>query len=227
MAKKLAKSAISQKRVLDAAAKIFRDYGYAGTTMRAIAEEAELKAGSIYYHYKSKDELITAVLDLGIHSVMDGVTSALAALPQTATGRERIETAIRAHLSAIITNGDYTLATRRVFGQVPEAIRVRNMRLRDSYAGIWQKILAESQANGEFRTTVNLSLARLFILGALNWTVEWYKPGGRAIDEIAREFASFVLDGLNGARFAFGTLAEAGPNGEKPKLRAPARSRVV
>jgi TetR/AcrR family transcriptional regulator, cholesterol catabolism regulator len=52
MAKKLAKSAHSQKRVLDAAAKIFRDYGYAGTTMRAIAEEAELQAGSIYYHYK-------------------------------------------------------------------------------------------------------------------------------------------------------------------------------
>ena len=50
MTKKLAKSAISQKRVLDAAAKIFRDYGYAGTTMRVIADEAELKAGSIYYH---------------------------------------------------------------------------------------------------------------------------------------------------------------------------------
>jgi type II secretory pathway pseudopilin PulG len=58
MAKKLAKSANSQKRVLDAAAKIFRDYGYAGTTMRAIADEADLQAGSIYYHYKSKDDLI-------------------------------------------------------------------------------------------------------------------------------------------------------------------------
>ena len=77
MAKKLAKSAISQKRVLDAAAKIFRDYGYAGTTMRAIADEADLKAGSIYYHYKSKDDLITAVLDLGIRSVTDGVMSEL------------------------------------------------------------------------------------------------------------------------------------------------------
>ena len=53
MTKKLPKSAISQKRVLDAAAKIFRDYGYAGTTMRAIADEADLKAGSIYYHYES------------------------------------------------------------------------------------------------------------------------------------------------------------------------------
>lgn len=198
MTKKLAKSAISQKRVLDAAAKIFRDYGYGGTTMRAIADEAQLKAGSIYYHYKSKDELISAVLDLGITTVTDTVRSALAGLPEGATGRERIETAIRAHLSAIIDYGDYTLATRRVFGQVPEAIRTRNTRLRDSYGAIWQEILADAHARGEFRTSANLTLARLFILGALNWTVEWFKPGGRSIEEIAREFASVVLDGLAG-----------------------------
>lgn len=227
MAKKLAKSAISQKRVLDAAAKIFRDYGYAGTTMRAIADEAELKAGSIYYHYKSKDDLITAVLDLGIHSVTDSVAAALAALPDNASGREKLEAAVRAHLSAIIQNGDYTLATRRVFGQVPEAIRVRNTRLRDSYGAIWLKILSEAQDRGEFRASANLSLVRLFVLGALNWTVEWYKPGGRSIEDVAREFASLVLDGLNGNGLPAGTLAEIGVNGEKPKLRAPARSRVV
>lgn len=196
MTKKLPKSAISQKRVLDAAAKIFRDYGYAGTTMRAIADEADLKAGSIYYHYESKDDLISAVLDIGIRAVTETVDAALAALPDKATGRERIETAIRAHLTAIIEVGDYTLATRRVFGQVPEAIRAQNTRLRDSYGSMWQKILADAHARGEFRTSANLTLARLFILGALNWTVEWFKPGGRTIDDVAREFASVVLDGL-------------------------------
>ncbi|MGL4444133.1 MAG: TetR/AcrR family transcriptional regulator, partial [Alsobacter sp.] len=106
MAKKLAKSANSQKRVLDAAAKIFRDYGYAGTTMRAIADEADLQAGSIYYHYKSKDDLIGAVLDIGINAVIDTVRGAMESLPAEATGVQRIETAIRAHLTAIIEIGD-------------------------------------------------------------------------------------------------------------------------
>ncbi|WP_210496869.1 TetR/AcrR family transcriptional regulator [Microvirga antarctica] len=196
MTKKLAKSAISQKRVLDAAAKIFRDFGYAGTTMRVIAEEAELKAGSIYYHYKSKDDLISAVLDLGIKAVIDAVKDALAKLPEDAPGRLRVQTAIHAHLSAIIDNGDYTLATRRVFGQVPEAIREKNLRLRNSYAAMWQDILTEAQKRGEFRPDANLSLARLFILGALNWTVEWFKPGGSSIDEVARNFSAVVVDGL-------------------------------
>jgi AcrR family transcriptional regulator len=212
MAKKLPKSAISQKRVLDAAAKIFRDYGYAGTTMRAIAEEAELKAGSIYYHYRSKDELIAAVLDIAIESVTEGVKAALAELPETATGRQRVETAIRAHLVAIIQNGDYTLATRRVVGQVPEEIRARNRMQRNAYATIWQGIIADAHKAGEFRTTASLTLARLFILGALNWTVEWYKPEGRPIDDVVRDFASFVLDGLSGA----GAPVEAFANGVAP-----------
>lgn len=210
MAKKLAKSAISQKRVLDAAAKIFRDCGYAGTTMRAIADEAELKAGSIYYHYESKDELIAAVLDIAIEGVTEGVKTALAELPDTATGRQRVETAIRAHLSAIIENGDYTLATRRVAGQVPEEIRVRHRMQRDAYATIWQGIISDAHRRGEFRTPASLTLVRLFILGALNWTVEWYKPEGRPIEDVARDFASLVLDGLSGGPASLEALAADG-----------------
>lgn len=199
MAKKLPKSAHSQKRVLDAAAKIFRDFGYAGTTMRAIAEEADLQAGSIYYHYKSKDELIGAVLDIGINAVTDSVKHAMDSLPEDADGFTRIETAIRAHLTAIIEFGDYTLATRRVFGQVPEAIRAKNLKLRDSYAAMWQQILEAAQRSGELRTDASLTLARLFILGALNWTVEWYKPGGRSIAQVAHEFAGLITSGLRAA----------------------------
>ena len=95
-----------------------------------------------------------------------------------------METAVHAHLSAIIDIGDYTLATRRVFGQVPEAIREKNMRLSDTYAAVWQDILLEAQKRGELRADANLTLARLFILGALNWTVEWFDPAGRSIDEV-------------------------------------------
>ena len=113
MARQLSKSEESQKRVLDAAARIFRDNGYAGTTMRAIADAANLKAGSIYYHYKSKDELIAAMLDLGITAVITSVEETLETLPDDVSGREKIECAIRAHISAIIAHGDYTLATRR------------------------------------------------------------------------------------------------------------------
>ncbi|MHB2167973.1 TetR family transcriptional regulator [Alsobacter sp. R-9] len=223
MARKLAKSAQSQKRLLDAAAKIFRDYGYAGTTMRAIAEEADLQAGSIYYHYKSKDELIGEVLDIGINAVIDSVRNATAALPPEATGVERIETAIRAHLSAILEFGDYTLATRRVFGQVPDEIRAKNLKLRDTYAAMWRDILLDAQKRGELRPDVNLTLTRLFVLGALNWVVEWYKPGGRSIEEVAREFAALVVRGM-AAGLPVPAEAEPEPVVARPRLRAARRA---
>ncbi len=196
MAVKGAKSSISQRRVLDAAARIFRDSGYAGTTMRAVADEAGLQAGSLYYHYKGKDELISAVLDSGVSQVATLVKDALAALPATATGRQRIETAIEAHIAAIIAVGDYTLATRRVFGQVPQAIRTRHMRLRDAYGAFWDQLFEDVRAAGEMRPDADLKLCRLFVLGALNWTAEWYKPGAASIHDIAGTFGTLVLDGL-------------------------------
>src|SRR5438046_10347200 len=121
MANHLTKSEMSRRRVLDAAAKIFRDYGYVGTTMRAVADEADLQAGSLYYYFKSKDDLTSAVLDLGMRSVAESVESALAALPGTATGRERTHVAAHADLCARLEVGGYSFATRALIGRVQQA----------------------------------------------------------------------------------------------------------
>ncbi len=196
MTKPLAKSAVSQQRVLDAAARVFRDCGYAGATMRVIADQAGLKAGSLYYHYKSKDELISAVLDLGMNATIGALKAALAALPADATARQRLEVAFRTHVTTIIANGDYSLATSRVFGQVPEVIRVQHEKVRDLYGLMWREILTTGQQRGEFRATANMTLARLLILGALNWTAEWFKPGTRSIEDVTSGFAAIVMDGL-------------------------------
>lgn len=196
MAIKIAKSTLSQQRVLDAAARIFRDCGYAGTTMRGVADAAGLQAGSLYYHFPSKEELISAVLDQGISTVFAVVRSAIEQLPETASHRQRIEAAIEGHLTGIIGCGDYTLATRRVFGQVPEVIRVRHMRQRDAYGALWHRMLTEAQAAGEIRADADLRLVRLFLLGGLNWTPEWFKPNARSVREVAREFSALVLDGV-------------------------------
>ncbi|MEA3153861.1 MAG: TetR/AcrR family transcriptional regulator, cholesterol catabolism regulator [Betaproteobacteria bacterium] len=194
--RKTAKVELSRGRLLDAAAHIFRERGYVGTTMRAIAQDAGIEAGSIYYHYKSKDELIGAVLDFGIVELLSSVTSALSQLPADATPRLRIETAIRAHVSAILDNGHYMLAMRRVFGQVPAATWRRHVRLRESYGEVWSKLLSSARRAGVVRADADLTVARLFLLGGLNWTVEWYKPKGRPVHAVTHAFASLILDGL-------------------------------
>ncbi|MDH3232646.1 MAG: TetR/AcrR family transcriptional regulator [Alphaproteobacteria bacterium] len=196
MSEAVTKATVSRTRVLDAAARIFRDRGYSGTTMRAIGTEAKLKAGSIYYHFRSKDELIEAVLDLGITTLSNAVHAAIAALPPSSSYRDRIGAAFKAHLFTIVELGDYTLATRRVFGQVPRSVREKHIHKRDAYGRLWQHMLDAAQNAGELRADADTTMARLFIVGALNWTVEWFNPGGKPLEHVANEFADLIFKGL-------------------------------
>jgi AcrR family transcriptional regulator len=190
------KAILSRERVLKTAAQVFAEKGYAGTTMRAVAERAGLQAGSLYYHYRSKEELIEAVLSMGLRGVADAVRLTVAALPETASARHRIDTAILAHLTSLVEYGDYALASRRLLGQVPPRIRRKHIDLRDEYGDFWLALLENAQRSGELRPDVDLHLARAFTLGALNYALEWYRPGGKPLEEIGSEFSLMICDGI-------------------------------
>jgi AcrR family transcriptional regulator len=193
---KAMKADISRERALAAAAKIFSELGYAGTTMRTVAKEAGLQAGSLYYHYRSKEELIEAVLDIGINGVSETVRNAVLALPAKASGRQVIEAAVLAHLKGVVAYGAYALSARRVLGQVPPHVRRKHVRLRDAYGEFWFNLLEAVRQSGDLRQDVDTRLARTFILGALNSAVDWYKPQGKALDDIGKQFSLLIADGL-------------------------------
>lgn len=193
---KKGKAVVSKERVLDAAARIFRDAGYYGTTMRKIADHAGLEVGSLYYHYPSKDELIEAVLDLSQRAVLTAVTAAVEAMPAGTPPRERVEKAIQTHLTAILKLGDYALASQRGFELIPLEMRRRHIRLRASYGRFWQQLLQDASDAGEIRAGSDITLVRFFVLGAMNWAVEWYRPGGKSIQDIAQELCDLVFEGL-------------------------------
>ncbi|MCF8471357.1 MAG: TetR/AcrR family transcriptional regulator [Sphingomonadaceae bacterium] len=196
------KATLSRERVLKTAAQVFAEKGYAGTTMRVVAERAGLQAGSLYYHYRSKEELIEAVLSMGLRGVADSVRLAVAAVPETASARELIDTAIIAHLTSLLEYGDYALASRRLLGQVPPRIRRKHIDLRDEYGDFWLALLETALGSGELRPGVDLHLARAFTLGALNYALEWYRPGGKPLEEIGSEFSLMICDGIFSRRLS-------------------------
>jgi len=195
-AEKVSKADMSRERVLISAARIFSVQGYAGTTMRDVAKEAGLQAGSLYYYYPSKDLLIEAVLDMGIHGVSNAVYSTIAELPPSTSYADRIRAAVFAHLRSVLQFGDYALASRRVLGQVPPDVRRKHVLRRDAYGEFWVKLLEAARGAGEIRDDVDVKLARTFILGALNSALEWYRPNGMTIDEVASQFNVLIADGL-------------------------------
>ncbi len=170
---KATKADISRERVLLAAAQIFAEMGYAGTTMRAVAERVGLRAASLYYHYRSKEDLVEAVLATGTGSIAGSVQQALAQLPADTSARERIESALAAHLGSIISLGDFARATRRVLAQLPAPLRRKHVALRDAggFARNFEQLFVFiRQRRGRLYPEAAVRASRPKTFSGLRWT---------------------------------------------------------
>jgi len=113
----------TRERVLLEAARLFRHHGYSATTLREVADAAGVKAGSIYYHFESKEQILGEVLDKGITIVADAVRTRIGALPESALWRDRIAAGIEGHLWGMLHYGDFTSANIRIYGQIPTSAK--------------------------------------------------------------------------------------------------------
>ncbi|MFJ9420379.1 TetR/AcrR family transcriptional regulator [Streptomyces sp. NPDC101227] len=82
---------LTKERIVDAGMATFAETGYHGLSMRQVAERLDVHAGSLYYHVRSKDELLALMADRVCQHAYDAASAALAALPPEATWREEIE----------------------------------------------------------------------------------------------------------------------------------------
>lgn len=196
------KSVISRREILDAAAALFRAKGYYATTLRDIASAVGMKAGSVYYHFDSKEQILEEVLDIGIQAVFDAVRDGVEKLPAGTPWRERFCVALEAHLTALLKLGDYTSANIRVFGQAPKSIQERHLRVRRSYEAYWKDFYQRAWTAGEIRENLNLTALRLLAFGGMNWAIEWYKPSKGAIEKLAKAYADILFDGAHPVKSA-------------------------
>ena len=174
--KRARRSNVSRQQILDVAAKLFRARGYTETSLRDIGKLAGMKAGSLYYHFTSKEELATEVLRIGVRRVHDAVVLAVRGLGTEADVKSRLRAAMAAHLETLLDESDYTSAHIHCFPYVPEGLRQALSSERRDYEEIWRRLLDDAAAAGALAPGVDRAAARLAILGALNWSLEWYDP---------------------------------------------------
>ena len=190
------KSEQTRQRLLDAAARVFRDKGYAGARLSDIAEAAEMHTPGVYYYFPSKEDLVEEVLHAGVARAAAFVEERVAAVPEGASALDRLRAAIEGHVLMVLEIGDYTSANIRIFGQLPADIRRRHLAQQRAYGDLWRSLLEEARAAGELRPDLDLSVLRMLILGALNWTVEWYRPGMLSASEVARQATTMICEGV-------------------------------
>ena len=186
----------TRDRILDAAARIFRDKGYADTTMNDLASALNMKAASIYYHFKSKDEIVEHVLNEGTARVFRSVKCTVAQLPDDVNAKVKIRAAIREHLHVLHSDSDYTAANVRIFPEAPRDVVKRHMVERRLYSKFWVQLIELGKKTGEIDQSVDSEMAHMFIVGAMNWSTQWYLPKIHSVDDMSDAVDILVSKGL-------------------------------
>jgi AcrR family transcriptional regulator len=178
--------------LLRVCARLFREKGFDGTSIRDISHAAGMHSGSPFYHFKTKQEMLVAVMGQGLEEGLRHL-EAVAALKLPPA--EKFRKLVRAHLETLCGDGhDFIPVMLYDWRSLTPANRRGVIYLKDRYDALWQKVTDELQAEGIMRG--DAQLARLFTFGVLNWTARWYRAGGRkSLDEIAEEAAGFLLRG--------------------------------
>lgn len=177
-------------KLLQTAAHLFRHKGYERTTVRDLAGAVGIQSGSIFHHFKSKDEILRAVMEETIH-----YNTALmrAALDEATTVQERVLALIRCELQSIMGGSGEAMAVLVYeWRSLSAEGQAQVLALRDVYEQIWLHVLEEAKAQGFIKGDVFMT--RRFLTGALSWTTTWFRPdGSMSLEQLADEALLLVL----------------------------------
>ena len=168
-------------RILDAAAHCFSRAGYEGTSVRDISSAAGILPGSMYYHFASKEEVLGAVHDEGVRKVKTKVAEAIA---RESEPWARLEAACTAHLEALHAAKEYGSVIATEFPhRHSKQLRARMIVARDEYENMFRELVDAVP----LRAGASHKYLRLSLIGAMAWSLVWYRSGGDDISEIAKQ----------------------------------------
>lgn len=159
--------------ILETAARLFQQRGYSGTTVRDLAREVGITSGSIFHHFGSKEDVLLSVVERGLREA----TLRIDDQAEAADPRKRLRHMIHAHLSALLDGSPETMSV--LFHErwsLSDGAWRRMVERRDSYEALWDAALADlgdGYGDPSYR-----KLSRLLLMGAMNWSAQWYRPDG-------------------------------------------------
>ncbi|HXX83545.1 MAG TPA: TetR/AcrR family transcriptional regulator [Casimicrobiaceae bacterium] len=172
-------------QLLDEAARVFGAQGFHSASIRDIVRAVDMLPGSLYYHFAGKEELLAAVYAEGVHRISGRVKAAVTVRTEPWA---RLEAACVAHLEALLDESDYAQVVVRVRPSDAPAVATKLVALRDGYERLFVELIAALP----LPRRVDRKSLRLMLLGALNWSQNWYRQGGDDPATIARRFVALL-----------------------------------
>lgn len=178
--------------IMNVAMHLFGQKGFNGTSMRDIANAVGLLPGSLYAHIENKEALLLEIVE-------DGVGRFIAAVdPFTKSQTDaisRLRRMIVAHVEVVADNPERSQVVFHQWRFLGENNLPKAIERRRKYEACFIQVIQEGVDAGLIRSDINLRIAVLTILGALNWTPEWFSPDGKLN---AREIGDLMADALLG-----------------------------
>lgn len=177
-----------------AAARLFSQRGYHGTSMQHLADALGLQRGSLYAHIGSKQELLFDVVDEGADRFLQRGTEAVAMQGPAAARLRRL---LVGHIETAIEHLDSATVFLNEWRYLPADLRALIKEKRDRYENMVRMIVSDGIAAGDFRADTDVGFAARLVLSAGNWTYTWYRPDGDlGPQEIGERFAELLIRGL-------------------------------
>lgn len=178
-------------RIIRAAARLFREKGFSGTTVREIAEAVGMQSSSLFYFFASKQDILLAVMRQGMADVHTAVREARKGVPLEAGFRAMLHR----HLEGILDrDSDHMTVMLYETRSLPAAAGLEMRQLRRGYEMMWETQIEALIAEGRWRHSSEPRLSRLALMGALNWSVQWFRPGrGDTVERLAETLCGLFL----------------------------------
>ena len=181
--------------ILTAATVLFAEKGYEATSVRDVARRSGMLSGSLYAHFTAKEDLLFEILS----QRMELVIGTLGPIVESdAPPREKLRLAIGNHLRQAAND----LSLARIVDQWKSLSAPRRMQiiaLRDRYGALWQRIIDEGIASGDFAPH-DRKFAFLVVVSVANWSQWWFNPSGPLTpEETADMLTQVLMRGLDGA----------------------------
>ncbi len=179
-----------RERLLDAAARLFREHGYERTSVRQLAEAVGILSGSVFHHFSSKEEILLEVM----RSTIDRMIAKLLDASESADSTEaRLLKLIRAELELLHgPTRDGVAVTFFQWHSLGQDNQRRILAMRDAYEKIWLKALEQARQQGLIDT--DPFVTRRLLTGANGWTIYWYKIDGKlTLDALAAQVCRLLF----------------------------------
>ena len=183
----------TRDEILEMAAHLIATEGYGACTMRSISKKVEVKAGSLYHHFASKEEIVIEIMNRGASMLLEAVMGAVDKLPEEAPFLDRFRAAVEVHVACKLDGANPYM---RVYEHLSPEIKRQGRVVRRTYTDFWIALIEQGKEAKDVRANLRTPMFVSYLLSSLNHTPEWFNRNHMRDSEISDLIVEVMSAGI-------------------------------